>query len=124
MLTIHNGDRAVVSNVLYDDIRVEDSCEKLVDFKICFDRYSRDAERGQIRDVTVRNVRVVDGSPPVSIVQGYDQNHIPERITFEDVVIHGEPARDASAARMVTEKVRELRFVVGGHVAQRIRPAS
>lgn len=124
VLTIHNGDRAVVSNVLYDDIRVEDSCEKLVDFKICFDRYSRDAERGQIRDVTVRNVRVVDGSPPVSIVQGYDQNHIPERITFEDVVIHGEPARDASAARMVTEKVRELRFVVGGHVAQRIRPAS
>jgi hypothetical protein len=115
VLTIHNGDRAVISDVLYEDIRVEDAREKLVDFKISVDRYSRDAERGQIRDITLRNVRVVGGIAPVSILQGFDGEHLPGPITFEDVVIHDEPPmRDAASARLVTEKVRDVRFVVGG----------
>ncbi len=110
-LTIHNGDRAVVSDVLYEDIRIEDCREKLIDFKICFDRYSRDAERGQIRGVTLRDVRVVDGPPPVSILQGFDGDHLPQDILLEDVAILGQAVRSAAAARLVTEKVGpDVRF--------------
>ncbi len=114
VLTIHNGDRATVSDVLYEDIRVEEAREKLFDWKVCFDRYSRDAERGRIQGVTARNVRVVDGPAPVSILQGYDQDHLLREITFEDVLIHGRPLRGATEGRMVTEKVRDVRFVVDG----------
>ncbi len=39
--TIHNGDRAVVKNVLYEDIRVEDSKGWLIDFKILQSQYSK-----------------------------------------------------------------------------------
>lgn len=45
--TIHNGDRAVVKNVLYEDIRVENSQGWLIDFKILFSQYSKDKERGK-----------------------------------------------------------------------------
>jgi hypothetical protein len=34
VFTIHNGDRACISRVLYEDIRVEHFYDKLVDFRI------------------------------------------------------------------------------------------
>lgn len=108
--TIHNGDRAEVSDVLYEDIRVEDSREKLFDFKVCFDQYSRDAERGSIRNVVARDIRVVGGPFPPSILQGYDKDHMLHDISFERVSAHGVPFADPISARMVAEKVRNLEF--------------
>lgn len=111
VLTIHNGDRAVISNVLYEDIRVEDAQEKLIDFKIQYAQYSRDEQRGQVRGVTVRNVRVIDGPTPVSIIQGYDAEHMLEDLTFENIVIHGATARNPQECHMVTERSRCVRFL-------------
>ena len=110
-LTIHNGDRAEVSDVLYEDIRVEDSREKVFDFKVCFDQYSRDPERGSIRNVVARDVRVIGGPFPPSILQGYDKDHTLHEIAFERVTVHGQPFADKLSARMVAEKTRNLRFV-------------
>lgn len=111
VLTIHNGDRARVSDVLYDEIRVEDAQEKLIDFKVCFDRYSRDETRGQIQGITVRNVHVVDGSFPVSILQGFGAENLVQAVTFENVRIHGSLMRDEREMRMIREKARDVRFV-------------
>ncbi|MFQ3586452.1 MAG: glycosyl hydrolase family 28 protein [Fimbriimonadaceae bacterium] len=108
--TIHNGDRAEVGDVLYEDIRVEDSREKLFDFKVCFDQYSRDSERGSIRNVTARDIRVVGGPFPPSILQGYDKDHMLQDIAFERVTVHGQPFADKLSARMVAEKTRNLQF--------------
>jgi len=43
---IHNADRATVSDVLYENIRVEHHYEKLVDFRIVKSRWSKDDQRG------------------------------------------------------------------------------
>ena len=40
--TIHNGDFATVENILFEDIRVEDSKDKLIDFRIGLSIYSGD----------------------------------------------------------------------------------
>lgn len=110
VLTIHNGDRALVCDVLYEDIRVEDAQEKLVDFKVCFDRYSRDETRGRIRDVTLRRVHVTGGGFPLSILQGFGRDHLVENVMFEDVRIHGAPVHSAGELRMLTEKARGVSF--------------
>ncbi|HEY3330919.1 MAG TPA: glycosyl hydrolase family 28 protein [Capsulimonadaceae bacterium] len=39
VFTIHNGDRATISDVLYEDIRVEHFYDKLVDFRIMHSRW-------------------------------------------------------------------------------------
>lgn len=47
VFSIHNGDRSVVTNVLFEDIRVEDARQKLFDLAIFFSQYSMDAPRDQ-----------------------------------------------------------------------------
>jgi hypothetical protein len=43
--TIHNGDYATVENILFEDIRVEDSRDKLIEFRIGLSIYSKDCPR-------------------------------------------------------------------------------
>lgn len=109
--TIHNGDRALVSNVLYQNIRVEDSREKLIDMKILFSQYSRDADRGQIRGIRFKDIQIVDGAFPVSIIRGYSGKHMIEDVCIENLVVHGRRITNATDAKMVIELSKNVRFV-------------
>jgi polygalacturonase len=109
--TIHNGDRAVVSNVLYEDIRVEGSEEKLIDIKILFSQYSRDKERGQVNNIRFKNIRIVDGVFPVSIIRGYDGKHLIKDITIEDLYYGDKKITSANEAKMVVELSQNVKFL-------------
>jgi hypothetical protein len=108
--TIHNGDRAHIRNVRYENIRVEDSREKLIDIKVQFSQYSRDEERGQVSDIVFNNIQVVDGPFPVSIIRGYDADHMIRDITIKDMVVHGEEIKSANQCRMVVELSKDINF--------------
>jgi hypothetical protein len=41
-ISIHNGDAAIVENVVFDDIRVEDARRKLIDFAVVYAQYGAD----------------------------------------------------------------------------------
>ena len=71
-LTIHNGDRADIHDVYYEDIRIEDSREKIFDLKICDSYWSHDPIRGKIRDIHFKNIAIVDGPFPPSIIKGFE----------------------------------------------------
>jgi polygalacturonase len=94
--TIHNGDRALVENVLYEDIRVEDSRGLLVDFKILESVYSKDKERGHIKNITFRNIDVTGEFFPPSLMLGFDINHRIEGVNFVDFRIWGTPVKAVS----------------------------
>lgn len=109
--TIHNGDRAIVRDILYEDIRIEDSREKLIDIKILFSRYSKDFERGQVRDIRFKNIQIVDGPFPVSILQGFDGEHLVKDVTIENLLVHGRRINSANEAKMVVELSQDVRFL-------------
>ena len=88
--TIHNGDRAVVKNVLYEDIRVEDTRGWLIDFKILESRYSKDKQRGKIEDIRFKNISVGGEHFPYSQLQGFDDVFNIRNVILEDFYIHGE----------------------------------
>ncbi len=71
-LTIHNGDGADIHDVVYEDIRIEDAREKVFDLKICRACWSHMPYRGKIRNVLFRNIALVDGPFPPSILRGYE----------------------------------------------------
>ncbi|MFC4779353.1 glycoside hydrolase family 28 protein [Paenibacillus sp. GCM10023252] len=109
--TIHHGDRAAISDIHYENIRVEDAQEKLFDIKILHSKYSRDEERGSIRGIVFKDIQVVDGPYPVSIIRGWDEEHMVEDIVFDNIIIHGEHAQSAREARMVVELARDIHFL-------------
>lgn len=46
-LSIHNAGNSVVSNIVFDDIRIEDARQKLFDFAVFCSRYSEDGENSR-----------------------------------------------------------------------------
>lgn len=87
--TIHNGDRALVQNILYEDIRVEDSKGWLIDFKILFSQYSKDKVRGRIENVHFKNILVEGDIFPYSQLLGFNEVNRISGVTLENFIIHG-----------------------------------
>ena len=85
VFTIHNGDRATVTGVLYENIRDEHFYDKLIDFRIMNSRCSKDIERGRIQNVRFRNIQTVeDRYNCISLMGGFDDSHEIENVVIED----------------------------------------
>lgn len=108
--TIHNGDRAVIKNVLYENIRVEDSKGWLIDFKILFSQYSKDKQRGMIENVRFNNITVDGEVFPYSQLLGYDDSHRIKNITLENMVINGTKITSTYNGMITTVHADEITF--------------
>lgn len=94
---IHNADRAVVSDVLWQGCRVEHHYDKLVDLRIIESRWSEDKQRGQIRNVTFRDIDVLrspfNAGYTTSLIGGFDAAHTVEHVRFERFRVDGKVAK-------------------------------
>jgi len=100
----------VVKNILYDDIRVEDSRGWLIDFKILKSRYSKDLVRGKIENITLRNIKVEGDIFPYSQIMGFDESNKVKNVTIEDFYIHGVKANGTYNSIMTTIHTENLIF--------------
>jgi hypothetical protein len=93
---IHNSDHAIISDVLYENIRVEHHYNKLIEFRIFESRWSKDKQRGQVRNITLRNIDVTvsEFNPgyTVSVIGGCDVGHTVDHVAFENFCMNGKPA--------------------------------
>lgn len=108
--TIHNGDRAVVKKVRYEDIRVEDAHGWLIDFRILKSVYSKDTVRGKIEDVIFRNINVEGDRFPYSQLLGFNDNHRIKGITLENFIIHGIKVNSTYNGMIATNYTDEIAF--------------
>ncbi len=112
--SIHNGDRAVVENVVYENIHVEHHFDKLIDFRIIQSRYNHDPERGQVRNVTLRNIDVIESiyNPgyTISVIGGWDADHVIEGVHFESFRLGGRRVLKPEDLPLYTCHCREITF--------------
>ena len=91
--SIHVADRATVSDVVWENIRVEHHWDRLMDLRVIRNSYSRDTERGQVRNVAFRHIRVAreacNYGHTVAVIGGYDPRHTVEGVCIEDFVLDG-----------------------------------
>lgn len=143
VLSIHNSDKAIVSNVLYENIRIEDARQKLIDLGIFRSKYSTDGSsdeaylnkyithdiwdnelripegkkeehakyRGQIKNVTFRNIQVLEGTYPFSIFIGYDDQHAIDGVTIENLQIYGKRIKCREELKLHTEFARNIHII-------------
>ena len=134
-MDIQHGDRALVRNVRFADIRVEmeapnprpqmqqspedrysppgdDYLPALFVIVIRGTNYSKDDERGSVRDVVFRDIAVSAPRMPASSLQGFDAEHTVDGVTFENVRLNGELLLTAEEAGVrIGEHVTNVRFV-------------
>jgi hypothetical protein len=111
---IHNGDRAMVENIVWDNIRVEHHFDTLVDIRVLRSRWNVDAKRGGVRNITMRNVKALQ-SPynegyTVSIISGYDADHPVTGVMFENFELGGRIMLNADALDLVTRNAHKIMF--------------
>jgi len=111
---IHNGDRAKVENVVWDNIRVDHHFDTLIDFRTLRSRWNVDAERGTVSNVMLRNIRVLqtihNAGYTVSIISGYDAAHPVTGVTIENFELGGRLVRNADDLDLVTRNAHGVTF--------------
>ncbi len=138
-LDIQHGDRARIHDVRYENIRVEmDGQElppqfqkkkgehyteaarrkhylpKLAVIVIRGNFYSKDRERGIVRNVLYRNISVRAPAMPASSLDGWDAEHTVEGVCFEHVLLNGRIVPDSAAGRLhIGRYVRDVVWRTG-----------
>lgn len=101
-MRVYHCDNAVVSNVVFRNLRIEES-QNLISLWINEAVWSRSAERGHIDGVTFENIRAERVRNPVIQMLGYDETHLIENVTVSDVFVDGK--------KLTEQSVRKNEFV-------------
>ena len=88
-LRVYHCDSARISNVRFENLRIEES-PRLISLWIDKASWTRDSERGHIDGVAFKNIRAV--ADPLRVeLHGFDETHAVENVVFEGVVVNGKP---------------------------------
>lgn len=117
-LAINCGDNNIVSNVLFENIRIEDIWQgSLINMRVCFNsKYCATPGRG-IKDVTFRGIRYHGRQPNLSIFTGYDEDRRIEGVRFESLRINSRLIHDKMQGKPGWYKTWDMMpAFVGNHV--------
>jgi hypothetical protein len=113
-LSIHAGDRATVKDIIFENIRVEHYYDKLIDFRVMCSKWNKDKERGQIRNILVKDIYVkeADYNPgyTISVIGGYDSEHTVEDVTFENFYLNDRKIMNATQLDLFTRDAKNITF--------------
>lgn len=111
---IHNADRASITNVRYENIRVEHFYDKLIDLKIIESRWGKDTIRGNARNITFRNidvtVSVYNPGYSCSLIGGFDAKHTIENVTFDNFRLNGKKVTNTDELDLYIKQAKNIRF--------------
>ena len=111
VFTIHNGDRAKISNITYENFRVENAEQKIFDFKVLFSRYSKDKTRGFISDILIKNIYVYGDELPPSIMRGTDNTRGIKNVVIDGLYHNDKKKNSLLSAHIITESGSSVEFL-------------
>lgn len=98
VLSIHNSDHAIVRNVLFENIVVEDAqmgqgdgTPFLIDLSTAESQWSSTLRRGSIDGVCIRNVSVLSGIAPAIRIFSQDETSVINHVTISGLSYRGSP---------------------------------
>jgi hypothetical protein len=94
VLRVYQCDAGLISNIRFEDIRVEEG-KRFISLWIGKAIWSRDKEYGYIRNISFKNISAL-GTPLTVELTGKDDQHGIKDVFFESIRINGDPlTRDA-----------------------------
>ena len=115
-IAIHNNEDAHVSNISYEDIRIEDCKENFVWIGVINTTASLSTVRGSIDSVTLKNIQVTGGDLTLpSFVMGWDDTHLVQNVTFENFRIQDKVILNADQMKLTTNAyTKNILFAISG----------
>ncbi|MDR1664057.1 MAG: hypothetical protein LBR83_03935 [Clostridiales bacterium] len=111
-LSIHNADDALVENVTYRNIVIENASmglgdaadnRQLIDLTVAPSGWSSTRERGTIRNVLFENINVLAGiQTPTVRISGYDEDKNIDGVTIKNLTVFGEKIIDLAQLSAMT----------------------
>lgn len=86
-LRVYHTDAAEVSDVRFENIRIEESI-KFISLWINKAVWTSDQDRGHIKGISFKNIHASGAPLPVEL-KGFDESHLVEDVTFQDVTLNG-----------------------------------
>ena len=86
-LRVYHTDAALVSDVRFENIRIEESI-KFISLWINKAVWTSDQDRGHINGISFRNIHA-SGTPLSVELKGFDEGHTVENVVFQDVTLNG-----------------------------------
>jgi hypothetical protein len=123
-ISIHNGDQALISNVVFRNIIIEDAQmtgenldedfdDILIDITIVYvPHWSTSSIRGNVENILITNVVVLNARDGLKIrVIGYDDTHLVTRVTIRGLIIEGVAIDEITDMEVITNSyVEDLVF--------------
>jgi len=125
-ISIHNNENARVSNVSYDDIRIEDCKENYVYLSVIKTSSAVDTiNRGIVDSISLRNIQVTGGDLTLpSCIYGYDTTHKVQNIIFDSFKIGNSIITSATKMKLSTNSyVNNIVFLNTVSDTNRINPS-
>ncbi len=106
---MHAGE-ATLQNIRFENITIEGDAQTLVGLRITNHRYDPDPGMGHIKDIYFRNI-TLEGITNSNYIEGFNDDHLIENITFENLRINGLIIGNPEQMNLFTNKyVRNLVF--------------
>ncbi len=138
-LSIDNHDLGAVEDVRFEDIRVEEGCDKLLALKVAFSQYSADCPseffrnnparkeaqgdawqqvlrekrsgtRGTIRNVLFKNIRIGGDRLPGSDIVGFSARHEVSEVVFKNLSFQGKTLSSPEEAQLRVKNATAIQF--------------
>ena len=127
LMGIHHGDRALVSDIVFENIRIEDApSAQLFDLRITPSYWNRDNRMGAIRDIVFRNIRLYGTGLPCllsdSRIQGYSEEHEIRNVRFESINICGKTPGSPEALGLICRDFAKEISVIPAPNLEELRP--
>lgn len=94
-MRVYHSDNALVSNVVFRNLRIEES-KHLISLWINKAVWSHSADRGHIDGVLFENINASRVSDPVIQLLGYDESHSVDNVTISGVKVDGTALGESS----------------------------
>ncbi|GAB4246594.1 MAG: hypothetical protein OHK005_12440 [Candidatus Methylacidiphilales bacterium] len=116
VFSIHNVDRALVSEVLWEKIRIEHCYDKLIDFRVTQSRYSTEVgDKAGIRGVVLRDIdwnrTPFNAGYTTSLIGGRTAAQPVEDVLIERFYVDGQLVRDLDQLEIHTRHCSGLRLL-------------
>ncbi len=88
-LAILVSDSGTISNIRFENIRIEDVSNTLFDGWIGEDFWGHDKTRGHVNGVLLKNITANGAVVPAMKISGFDDTHLFQNVTLDNVKVNG-----------------------------------